>query len=188
MIFVGPNFGDPNAHFVTNIIESIGSSDDLVIDVLGLEQKNEIFSRIKKHLVGHKEEYIIYNAKEDEDFFLSVKQEFPELKLVIFFSDDEWRHSSYDRYLALFSDCFTVAVKDNLDKYKSYGLVNVFYMRWGCNPEKFYPITHDKKYDVTFIGAAYGKRIEYVRFLVANKINIRVFGRGWSGCKGKSVV
>ena len=56
-------------------------------------------------------------------------------------------------------------------------------MRWGCNPERFYPVTHDNKYDVTFIGAAYGKRIEYVRFLVANKINIRVFGRGWSGYK-----
>ena len=179
MIFIGPNLNNPNTHFVTNVIDSIGSNDDLILDVLEFKCKEQIFAKIRKHLVDHNEQYIIYSVKENEDFFFSVKNIFPDLKLIMFFSDDEWRHSNYDRYLALFSDCFTVAVKGNVNKYKKYGLKNVFYMRWGCNPKKFYPVNVSKKYDVTFIGAAYGKRVEYIYFLINNGVNVHVFGRGW---------
>ncbi len=187
MIFVGPNLNDPNAHFVTNVIGSIGSENDLILDVLRIDERSDIFSSISAHLDIHDEEYIIYSAKEDEDFFLYVKEEFPQLKLIMFFSDDEWRHNNYDRYLALYSDYFTVAVKSNIEKYRRYGFCNVFYMRWGCNPHTFYPVpVNKKKYDVTFIGAAYGLRIEYVRFLISNNINVHLFGRGWEVYKDLS--
>lgn len=185
MIFIGPNLNDMNAHFVTNVIDSIGAGadKDLILDILEIKSKSDIVIKIRSHLKNQDEKYIIYNAKEDEDFFFVIKKEFPELKLLMFFSDDEWRHSNYDRYLALFSDCFTIAVKSNLDKYNSYGMGNVFYMRWGCNPKKFYPVVSEKKYDVTFVGAAYGKRVEYVRYLLNNQIDIHVFGRGWDKYK-----
>jgi len=66
-----------------------------------------------------------------------------------------------------------------LEKYHAYGL-DAFYMQWACNPEMFHPLPEQvKDLDVSFIGAAYGQRTEYVRFLIANGVSIRVFGRGW---------
>ncbi len=36
-----------------------------------------------------------------------------------------------------------------------------------------------QKYDVTFIGQAYGERPDIISFLIQNNINIKVFGIGW---------
>ncbi len=179
MIFIGAELSDPHAHFVTNIVSSIGTGNDLVIDLLKVNESVTIFERIATHLRTHQEQYVIYNAYTDEDFFLSFKKTFPALKLITVFSDDEWRHSNYDRYLAMYADIFTIAVKDNLPTYKSYGL-EPYYMQWACNPDMFYPMDGQKKdIDVSFIGAAYGQRVTYVKYLLQHGANIKVFGKGW---------
>ena len=179
MIFVGPKLSEPNAHFVTNIMAAIGTSHDLVIDLKVIRQKELIFQHIQSHLQKHAERYVIYNAYEDEDFFIDFKRHFPNLILFTFFSDDEWRHANYDRYLALYSDFFSIAPIRQLELYSSYGLNNGMACQWACNPQHFYPLNEDKRYDVTFIGAPYGKRFEYVQFLAENGVDIRVFGKGW---------
>jgi len=180
MIFIGGELSDPRAHFVTNVVNSIGSGDDLLIDLDVTKNWPSISSLIKRHLARVGEQYVIYNATTDEQVPLRLRREFPHLVLITFFSDDEWRHANYDRYLALFSDVFTIAVKNNLAKYAAYGLSNVHYMRWGCNPELFYPVdVPEQIYDVTFIGAAYGNRIDHVLYLLRAGVKLTVFGRGW---------
>ena len=184
MIFIGPELSDPHAHFVTNIVESVGTGDDLIIDLHVYADKKEIFRLITEHMKSHRNRFVIYNAYENEDFFLSFKEHFPDLRLITIFSDDEWRHANYDRYLALYADAFTIAVLDHIRLYREYGL-EPFYMQWACNPNKFHPLPNRKiKYDVTFIGAAYGKRIDYVRYLIKEGIEVRVFGRGWDRVSG----
>ncbi|HEC27093.1 MAG TPA: hypothetical protein ENI67_06765 [Gammaproteobacteria bacterium] len=182
MIFIGPELSDADAHFVTNIVECVGTGDDLIIDLYRVGDKTKIFRLISDYLYSHDEHFVIYNAYEDEDFFISFKKKFPDLRLIIFFSDDEWRHANYNRYIALYAEIFTIAVKDHMVLYHEYGL-KPFYMQWACNPAKFSFLagTGEKKYDVTFIGAAYGKRITYVKYLIEKGVNIRVFGRGWRG-------
>ncbi len=179
MIFIGPKLSEPTAHFVTNIIASIGGANDLIVDLKLLSDKESIFEIISAHLKVHDESYVIYNAYENEDFFLSFKKNFPALKIIGFFSDDEWRHMNYDRYVALYMDYFTLAVRNNIKKYVNYGLNNHFYMQWACNPDVFYPVSEEKKYDVTFVGAPYGRRIEYIRYLIHKGIDVKVFGKGW---------
>ena len=179
MIFIGPHFSDNSAHFVTNIIACVGTGNDLIIDMILVRDKKSIFRLIQSHLKKYPEKYVIYNAKEDEDFFIDFKRHFPSLILFTFFSDDEWRHANYDRYLALYSDFFSIAPIRQLEFYSSYGLNNGIVCQWACNPQNFYPLDEDKQYDVTFIGAPYGKRFEYVQFLVENGVDIRVFGKGW---------
>ena len=179
MIFIGPTLSNPDAHFVTNIISCIGTGHDLIIDLRVIRDNDLIFQRIKAHLQKYNERYVIYNAYEDEDFFIDFKRHFPKLILFTFFSDDEWRHANYDRYLALYSDFFSIAPIRQLEFYSSYGLNNGIVCQWACNPQNFYPLDEDKQYDVTFIGAPYGKRFEYVQFLVENGVDIRVFGKGW---------
>ncbi|MBT6562627.1 MAG: glycosyltransferase [Candidatus Scalindua sp.] len=179
MIFIGPELSDPHAHFVTNIVSCIGTDDDLIIDLFCVAEWDEIRDSIANHLESHDEYYVIYNAYEDEDFFIYLKQSFPELKLITVFSDDEWRHANYDRYLALYSDIFTIAVKDNINRYERYGL-KPFYMKWACNPDMFYPLSDQRKdIDVSFIGVPYGNRLSYIRFLIKNEVNVRVYGKGW---------
>jgi len=179
MIFIGAELNDPHAHFVTNIVDSIGDRNDVIIDLLEVKKNDEIYAVIDNHLSVTSEKYIIYNAYTDESFFFGLKERFPQLQLITVFSDDEWRHANYDRYLALYSDLFTIAVKDNLKTYQTYGLTP-FYMQWACNPDMFYPLSNVvKDIDVSFIGAAYGKRVEYIKYLVAKGIKVKVFGKGW---------
>jgi len=178
MIFIGAELNNPNAHFVTNIIACIGSGNDLVIDLLSINDSDEIFRRIAVHLQNADERYVVYNAYTNEDFFLRFKSRFPRLHLLIIFSDDEWRHSNYNRYLALYADLFTTAVKGHLALYEGYGLIPT-YMPWACNPKMYYPVEADKDIDVSFVGTAYGKRLEYIRSLISSGIEVRVYGRGW---------
>ena len=180
MIFIGPDLSNPHAHFVTNIVASIGADDDLVIDLYEVEDKDDIFGRITKHLRDKYEQFVIYNAYEDEDFFIEFRRQFPKLKLVTVFSDDEWRHANYDRYLALYSHVSAVTDTGNYNRYREYG-IEACYMPWACNPDAFYPLDEEEKlYDVSFIGAAYGERVDYVRFLLSMGVKVRVFGQGWN--------
>ena len=89
MIFIGAELSDPKAHFVTNIISCVGSGEDLIIDLLNVHDSATVFQAISEHLQRHREEYVIYNAYTDEDFFLGFREHFPELKLITVFSDDE---------------------------------------------------------------------------------------------------
>lgn len=180
MIFIGPKLSEPNAHFVTNIIDCIGSDHDLIIDLKNIKTKEFIFNQIQSHIKKNNEKYVIYNAYEDEDFIIDFKKQFSNLILFTFFSDDEWRHNNYDRYVALYSDFFSIAPIDNLNFYSSYGLKNGMICQWACNPQKFYPLKEIKNYDVTFIGAPHSKRAEYIRYLVQNGINVKLFGKGWN--------
>lgn len=76
-----------------------------------------------------------------------------------------------------FDYCFTVE-DFRMDDYKKLG-ANPIYFQEAANPEVYKPINLAKKYDVVFIGAAYGDRMDYVNQLIQNGINIKVFGYGW---------
>jgi len=183
MIFIGAELSDPHAHFVTNIVACIGTGNDLIIDLLKVKESAAIFDRIAAHLKIHDERYVIYNAYTDEDFFIGLKERFPTLRLITVFSDDEWRHANYDRYLALYSDISSITDIGNFGRYDEYG-INALYMPWACNPNEFYPLSEPKKYNVSFIGAAYGVRINYLRFLISEGIHVSIFGRGWDRVPG----
>lgn len=179
MIFIGPKLSQPDAHFVTNVIDAIGTQHDLVIDLF-LEQDDEtIFGLIHRHTSRYGSEPVIYNPYQNEGFFRRFREQFPNLRLFMFFSDDEWRHHRFDRVLALYADLFSIAAKSNLSEYRRYGLSSVAHIPWACNPDRFKPVKTSVQYDVTFIGAAYGPRVDYVRYLVARGVRVRIFGRGW---------
>lgn len=178
MIFIGQELSDSGAHFRTNIVAAIGGKDDLIIDLYEHGDKEAIYRLIADHLKVYNERFVIYNAYEDEDFFIGFNHVFPKLKLITFFSDDAWRHANYNRYLALYSNISYITDEKHSARYDDYG-VKSYNMTWSCNPDNFYPLSEEKKYDVSFVGAAYGLRIEYIRYLISEGIDVRVFGRGW---------
>jgi hypothetical protein len=182
MIFVGPYLSNPNCHFNMNVVDSLGSKNDLVIDI---KEEIDYLEKIKYYLKDKniEDEIIIYNPFEKENFVIVMKREIPKLRIYMYCSDDEWRCFNYDRYLALYVDFFSITAKKHLPLYEKWGFENVIGTNWACNPNKFYPLDVVKKYDVTFIGAPYGKRIDYVREAIRNNINIKVFGKGWNKFK-----
>jgi glycosyltransferase involved in cell wall biosynthesis len=161
-----------------NVVDSIGNENDLVIDI---KEEIDYLEKIKYYLKDKniEDEIVVYNPFEKEDFIIVMKMEIPKLKIFMYCSDDEWRCFNYDRYLALYVDFFSITAKVHLPLYKKWGFENAIGTNWACNTKKFYPLNIEKKYDVTFIGAAYGQRIEYVKEAIKNNINIKVFGKGW---------
>lgn len=181
MIFIGPKLSEQNAHFVNNIINSIGSGNDLIIDLKTTKCNDLIFKMISDHIKNTNDKIVIYNAYEDEEFIIDFHKEFPNLILFTFFSDDEWRHETYNRYIALYSDFFSItSFMENLNRYSSYGLKNGMICQWACNPKKYFPNNIKKTYNVSFIGAPHSKRVEYISYLINNGIDVSIFGYGWN--------
>lgn len=69
---------------------------------------------------------------------------------------------------------------ESLVKYRVEGALAMFWPE-ASNPEHFCPQKLPFKYDVTFIGAKYGKRAKFIETLRRNKINVATFGPGWEG-------
>lgn len=47
------------------------------------------------------------------------------------------------------------------------------------NPKYFYPMNLPRDVDVSFVGANYALRADYIRFLLENHIDVQVFGPNW---------
>ncbi len=75
-------------------------------------------------------------------------------------------------------DFSLVAEKFRMDDYRRIG-ANPIYCQMAANPNIYKPLDLPVEYDVTFIGARYGERAEYVRHLYDEGIGIRVWGPGW---------
>lgn len=126
---------------------------------------------------------IFYVVKEDDfrfNIWRKIKQNYPEVKIISFFSDDDWRFNNYDRFIALYSDYFITTYPSSYKKYRKYGHKNVILSQWACNQKMFKPLDLEKKYDVTFIGSAYEPRIEWIRYLKDNGVKVKIFGEGWN--------
>lgn len=179
MIFVGPFLDNKNSHFRMNIIDSISSESDLIIDTT---LTKDYLILIKEYLLDKsiEKELVIYNPHTNEDFLIAIKREIPPLRVFMFCSDDEWRCFNYDRYLALYADFFSITDSNHINYYHRWGFDNVIKTSWACNPNIFYPLSIQKDYDVTFIGAPYGLRVKYIRKAIKEGLKVKVFGKGWN--------
>lgn len=66
----------------------------------------------------------------------------------------------------------------SLSKYHSCGASAVF-MPEAANPEHFRSLDLEKKYDVSFIGAKYGRREKFIEKLKGYGLSVECFGPGW---------
>jgi hypothetical protein len=56
---------------------------------------------------------------------------------------------------------------------------NPVYMPEGCDGNVYRPMNEEKKYDVVFIGAAYGFRKKFIARIRKAGIKVKTFGSGW---------
>jgi spore maturation protein CgeB len=55
------------------------------------------------------------------------------------------------------------------------------YCQEAANPDIYHPYDTPLEFDVSFIGQAYGERPGYIRHLLDQGIDVRVWGYGWQG-------
>lgn len=75
-------------------------------------------------------------------------------------------------------DWCLVPEKFRLKDYISMGAKPI-YCQEAANPNIYKPYNLPIKYDVTFVGQAYGDRPTYIKYLLDQKIDVRVWGFGW---------
>jgi spore maturation protein CgeB len=75
-------------------------------------------------------------------------------------------------------DWCLVPEKFRLCDYEQMG-ARPIYCQEAANPTIYKPYNLPKEYDVVFIGQAYGERPAYIKYLVEQDINIKVWGYGW---------
>ena len=96
-------------------------------------------------------------------------------------TDDSWKYNEFTRLNARYFDM----VASTYDKVKILsekdGIDNIKLTQWAANPyELTSPLPANKcKYDVTFVGSAYGKRPAVIEKLKKYGINVECFGYGW---------
>jgi spore maturation protein CgeB len=56
---------------------------------------------------------------------------------------------------------------------------NPIYCQEAANPEIYHPYPRSERYDVGFIGQAYGERPSLIRSLLDGKVKVHVWGTGW---------
>jgi hypothetical protein len=143
--------------------------------------REEVNKRFLELVEKEKPDYILYYSIVDEfelDTFLKVRDISPETISILFYGDDDCMYESYSRFYKLFFDyiiVFQKAFKHLYDEEKNTRAEFLF----GTNLDYYYPIKTEKKIDVSFFGIPECNRVEYLRYLIDNGINLRIFGRNW---------
>ena len=145
---------------------------------LGKEEMNKRFlSLVEKE----KPDYVFFLLIYDEFdplTFLKVKEISPNTKIFNLLSDDSWRYDDYGRYWALLSDYIVTTGHKTIKLHEKEGIKNIFFASV-VNLEHFKPLNLEKKYDVVFIGTSGKERVEYLKYLLKNRIKVDIFGKNW---------
>ncbi|MEQ1695741.1 MAG: glycosyltransferase [Hyphomicrobiaceae bacterium] len=96
-------------------------------------------------------------------------------------TDDSWKYKQMSRYYARHVDLHITTHAPALDQAKRDGLGNVAVSQWAaCGGKLSAPVpSAGCRYDVSFLGAKYGNRPEWVGELAKRGIHVDCFGKGW---------
>ena len=146
--------------------------------------KNEMNEKLIDFVNIEKPDYVFFILVYDEIDPLTlkrIKNISPGTLTLNNFADDDWRYDDFSRFYTLFIDYPVVNITDkNMDlPYKRDGIKNLS-LSLGLNCKLFKDLNLDKTYDVTFIGRPNKSRVDYIKYLLDNKIDVRVWGDGWT--------
>lgn len=100
------------------------------------------------------------------------------IKIIAWFSDDQWRFENYSKIIAKHVFCSVTTDKNSVEKYMRSGL-NVIKSQWASNKDYYQKTDSEFVYDVSFVGQNYGKRLENLLYLKGKGVPVVVFGRGF---------
>ncbi len=144
----------------------------------GKEEMNNMFI---EQIRNEKPDFIFFPHIVDEfniDTLLKIREIYPNAITILYCGDDDSHYDCNSRYYKLLFDYCLVYQKQFLYKYKNEGATNTF-VSLGTNLDNFKPLKVEKKYDAVFVGIPESDRYDYLKYLIDNGVDVRIFGRGW---------
>ena len=96
-------------------------------------------------------------------------------------TDDSWKYREVSRFIGHHYDLITTTYDYAVPQYHRDGIHHVFLTQWAANAESLQPPrpASECRYDVSFVGAAYGARREIIAALKRRGVAVECFGDGW---------
>jgi len=101
--------------------------------------------------------------------------------LINWSTDDSWKYKQFSRYMADFFHLYATTYPSAIENGTRDGHQNIFLTQWAANSSALQKPLMGKecKYQVTFIGTAYGIRPKLIAQLKNENIKVECFGYGW---------
>jgi spore maturation protein CgeB len=101
--------------------------------------------------------------------------------LINWGTDDSWKYAQFTRFIAPHVDCYATTSADVLAKAKHRGLGNIVLTQWAASDATLVPpiSASECRYQVSFVGSAYGNRRRWITKLQRHGIEVECFGHGW---------
>jgi spore maturation protein CgeB len=96
-------------------------------------------------------------------------------------TDDPWKYDQFGKLIASEFDLFVTTSPDTVARYRSDGIKSVCLSQWAANAEHLIEPkpAESCRYNLSFVGAAYGKRQAMIDGLRRAGIEVACFGYGW---------
>lgn len=96
-------------------------------------------------------------------------------------TDDSWKYAMFSKLIAKEFDLFATTYPELVDRYHHDGIGSVYVSQWAANAETLVPPVSAPscRYQVSFVGAAYGNRPALIEKLRRAGITVACFGHGW---------
>jgi spore maturation protein CgeB len=101
--------------------------------------------------------------------------------IVNWSTDDSWKYDQFSRFVIQYFDLYATTYPEAAEKGNRAGHRQIVLTQWAANAEKLYePLPASKcRWDVSFVGTAYGNRRKWVSVLSDRGIHVSCFGHGW---------
>ena len=112
---------------------------------------------------------------------LSMVREATNAVIVNWSTDDSWKYDQFSQFVIPYFDLYATTYPEAVEKANQKGHQHVILTQWAANADKLYePLPASKcRWDVTFIGTAYGNRRKWISALLDRGIRVSCFGHGW---------
>lgn len=108
--------------------------------------------------------------------------------LINWSTDDSWKYEQFSRLVAPHFHIYATTYPDAFVKSLADGISNFILTQWAANREDFMkPLpARQCRFQVSFVGSAYGNRTKWISKLKEHGIDVVCFGHGWENGPVKS--
>lgn len=101
--------------------------------------------------------------------------------LINWSTDDSWKYDQFSRFILPYFDLYATTYPQANEKAKQAGYQHVILSQWAANAANLRePIPASKcRWNVSFIGTAYGNRTQWISALRKRGIRVNCHGHGW---------
>ena len=96
-------------------------------------------------------------------------------------TDDSWKYAQFSRFIAPHVDRYATTYESALERFRTDGIRNAVLTQWAASSAALrepVPATACK-YQVSFVGSAYGRRARWIAGLAKRGVQAECFGHGW---------